>query len=92
MADDMLIGGESRKLLMRAVARMSMTTDSDGWGRLSGALPADLMVPFARALLRIEAELLLHDADEFTAQDGEPRTQDERRADAFTALLLRLSE
>jgi hypothetical protein len=40
--------------------------------------------------MRIEAELLLHDADLFTSTSGETRTQSERRADAFTAMILRL--
>ena len=40
--------------------------------------------------MRIEAELLLDDADVLTARIGERRTQSERRADALTALILRL--
>jgi hypothetical protein len=63
-----------------------------GEGILSGQLPQELAEPFARALMRIEAELLLHDADLFTASSGEIRTQSERRADAFTAMILRLDE
>jgi hypothetical protein len=40
--------------------------------------------------MRIEAELLLNDADVMTATVGEHRTQSERRADAFTAMIPRL--
>ena len=59
-------------------------------GILSGRLPEELASPFTRALMRIEAELLLDDADVLTARIGERRTQSERRADALTALILRL--
>jgi len=69
-----------------------MTKGPGGEGILSGQLPQELAEPFTRALMRIEAELLLHDADLFTARSGETRTQSERRADAFTAMILRLGD
>jgi hypothetical protein len=85
------IGGESRELLLRAIACLTMAKGPGGEGILSGQLPQELAPPFTRALLRIEAELLLNDADVFTAAIGEPRTQSERRADAFTSMILRLN-
>lgn len=84
------IGGESRELLLRAIGCLTMTKGPGGEGILSGRLPQELAEPFTRALMRIEAELLLNDADVLTATIGEPRTQSERRADAFTAMILRL--
>jgi hypothetical protein len=67
-----------------------MRNGPGGRGIVSGKIPQDLAEPFTRALLRIEAELLLNDADLWTAAAGETRTQSERRADAFTAMILRL--
>jgi hypothetical protein len=86
-----LLGGEPRELLRRAIACITMTKGPGGEGILSGELPQELAEPFARALMRIEAELLLH-VDLFTARSGEIRTQSERRADAFTAMILRLDD
>ena len=86
------VGGEPRELLRRAIACITMTKGPGGEGILSGQLPQELAEPFTRALMRIEAELLLHDADLFTARSGETRTQSERRADAFTAMILRLGD
>jgi|tagenome__1003787_1003787.scaffolds.fasta_scaffold20830206_3 hypothetical protein len=84
------VGGEPRELLRRAIACITMTEGPAGEGILSGQLPQELAEPFARALMRIEAELLLQDADLFTTSGGEIRTESERRADAFTAMILRL--
>jgi hypothetical protein len=86
------VGGERRELLRRAIACITMTKGPGGEGILSGQLPQELAEPFTRALMRIEAELLLHDADLFTARSGETRTQSERRADAFTPMILRLDD
>ncbi|PQP40008.1 hypothetical protein [Mycolicibacterium austroafricanum] len=84
------VGGEPRELLRRAIACMTMTKGLGGEAILSGKLPHELSEPLSRALMRIEAELLLHDADLFTVQRGEIRTQSERRADSFTTMLQRL--
>jgi hypothetical protein len=86
------VGGEPRELLRRAIACITMTEGPAGEGILSGQLPQVLAEPFARALMRIEAELLLQDADLLTASGGEIRTESERRADAFTAMILRLDD
>lgn len=86
------VAGEPRELLRRAVACLTMTKGPGGEGVLSGQLPQELAEPFTRALMRTEAELLLQDADLFTATIGETRTQPERRADAFTAIILRLDD
>ncbi|MGW4742996.1 hypothetical protein [Nocardia xishanensis] len=62
----------------------------DGEYILNGDLPPEVAPPFVRAVMRIEAELLLHDAELVTLDDEEPRTQEQRRADAFVALVMRL--
>ena len=81
-----------REVLRRAIACITVTKCPGGEGILLGELPQELAEPFTRALTRIEADLLLHDADLFTATKGETRTQSERRADAFTAMILRLDD
>jgi len=86
------VGGEPRALLRQALACITTSEGPGGEGILSGQLPQELAEPFARALMRIEAELLLSDADLFTAKNGETRTQSERRADACTAMILRLDD
>lgn len=85
------IGGEPRELLLQAITCLRVTKGPGGWGILSGQLPQDLAQPFTRALMRIEAELLLDDADTLMTTSGEPRTQSERRADALVAMVLRLA-
>lgn len=47
---------------------------------------------FVRAIMRIEAELLLNDAELVNIDQGEPRTPEERRTDALIALLLRVDD
>lgn len=54
--------------------------------------PDDLsMGPFIRALMRVEAELILRDADELACV-ALMRTDDERRADALLLLARRVAE
>lgn len=86
------VGGEPRELLRRAIACFTMTKGPAGEGILSAQLPQELAEPFTRAVMRLEAELLIHDADLFTATGGESRTQSERRADAFMAMIMRLDD
>ena len=83
------VGGEPRKLLLRAIGCCTMSKRPGGEGILSGELPQELAEPFMRALMRIKAALYAHDADLFTTTTGETRTQSERRADAFTSIILR---
>lgn len=42
--------------------------------------------------MRIEAELLLHDADRLTRTAADWRTPEQCRADAFVALALRVAD
>jgi hypothetical protein len=48
-------------------------------------------LPFERALMRIEAELLLADADSLGSVDDEERTVEQRRCDALIELLMRVN-
>ncbi|NNH76021.1 hypothetical protein HLB23_40290 [Nocardia uniformis] len=86
------IAGEPLPVLKQVLTYLARNTNSNEAGEFSVLLPPHIMVPFTRALMRIEAELLLHDADRVTAESGEPRTQSQRRHDAFFALVLRIDE
>ncbi|MCC3327344.1 hypothetical protein [Nocardia abscessus] len=95
MADEMdsdLIAGERRADLLRALSYVSTESQPDGSYVVNGDLPPDVAPPFIRAIMRVEAELLLHDAEQVTVEEGEPRTPEERRTDAFVALVLRVDD
>jgi hypothetical protein len=95
MADDTdsdLIAGERRADLLRALSYVSTESQPDGSYVLNGDLPPDVAPPFIRAIMRVEAELLLHDAELVTVEGGEPRTPEERRTDAFVALVFRVDD
>lgn len=95
MADDTdadLVAGERREDLLRALSYVSTESRADGSYVVNGDLPPEVAPPFIRAIMRVEAELLLHDAEFVTVEEGEPRTPEERRADAFLALALRVTD
>lgn len=86
------VAGEPRDVLVQAVLRFQLGPEVDGLSKAEAWLPPDLMTPFTRALYRIEAELLIADAETFTAEVGETRTQEERRHDALMTMLQRILE
>ena len=95
MADDVdsdLIAGELRADLLHALTYVQTEDGPDGSCVVNGDLPPEVAPPFIRAIMRIEAELLLHDAEQVTVERGEPRSPDERRTDAFLALALRVTD
>ncbi|MGN2635553.1 hypothetical protein ACWEKT_28485 [Nocardia takedensis] len=98
MADDTdeldsdLVAGERRVDLLRALSYVSTESGPDGEYIVNGDLPPEVAPPFIRAIMRVEAELLLHDAELVTVECEEPRTPDERRTDAFVALVLRIDD
>ncbi|QLY30673.1 hypothetical protein [Nocardia huaxiensis] len=87
-----LVAGETRADLLRALSYVSTEDAPDGGFIVNGDLPPDVAPPFIRALMRIEAELLLQDAELVNIDHGEPRTPEERRTDALIALLLRVDD
>ncbi|MFE3446799.1 hypothetical protein ACFXNW_27530 [Nocardia sp. NPDC059180] len=95
MADDTdsdLIAGERRDDLLRALSYVATESLDDGSYIVNGDLPPEVAPPFIRAIMRVEAELLINDAELVTVDDGEPRSPEERRADAFLALALRVTD
>jgi hypothetical protein len=89
-----LIAGESIDDIARALMRFQFGPEQDGMARMEVTLERELGVPFHRAMLRIEAELLMQEADEHTVDGpfGEHRTDAQRRADALMELIARFSE
>ncbi|MEU8900788.1 hypothetical protein ACFVMC_24390 [Nocardia sp. NPDC127579] len=90
--DSDLVAGERRSDLLRALSYVSTDYGPDGEYIVNGDLPPEVAPPFIRAIMRVEAELLLHDAELVTVDNEEPRTPDERRTDAFVALVLRIDD
>ncbi|WP_433198361.1 hypothetical protein ACQP1G_03730 [Nocardia sp. CA-107356] len=92
VADSDLVAGERRADLERALTYVSTESQPDGSYIINGDLPPHVAPPFIRAIMRVEAELLLNDAELVTVDEGEPRTPEQRRADAFVALILRVDD
>ncbi|MEV0249344.1 hypothetical protein AB0H76_22280 [Nocardia sp. NPDC050712] len=90
--DSDLVAGERRSDLLTALSYVSTDYGPDGEYIVNGDLPPEVAPPFIRAIMRVEAELLLHDAELVTVDNEEPRTPDERRTDAFVALVLRIDD
>ncbi len=85
-----LVAGERRDELIAALLEAQLSPEADGLVRLNMQLPNNC--PLVRALMRVEAELIMMDADAMSTGSFEPRTSDQRRADAFMALALRAAD
>jgi hypothetical protein len=87
-SDDDLVAGEPRKLLRRALAHLSTQRRDDGSLELLGEVPPDLADPLVRAIGRVTEELRADDE----RRGAEPRSGGRLQADAFVALLLRVTD
>jgi hypothetical protein len=65
----------------------AMTIDADGMYSASFTLKPEDAVPLRRALMRVEAELLIEDADSIGCQHHQDRTHEQRAADALVRLV-----
>lgn len=92
MTDQQLVAGEPVELLIRAFVRFKFTEGPDGMTHGQARLEPSLGIPLFRALMRVEAELLLRDADTLGDPQHEARTSEQRRADALVALALRIAD
>ena len=92
--DHVLVAGEPAAVLLDLFLDMKddMAPWVDGMTRIETRMPNARMGVLLRALMRVEAELLLADADQVDASAVEPRTAEQRRADAFVALALRVAD
>ncbi|MHC1560079.1 hypothetical protein ACR9E3_14075 [Actinomycetospora sp. C-140] len=83
-----LVAGEPRRVLRRALSHLSTQRRDDGSLELLGDVPPELADPLVRAMGRIGEELAADDE-----RRGEvPRSGGRLQADAFLALLLRVTD
>ena len=74
--------GEPLEILLQCLSYMKTEKQRNGMYKVGAdRIPAEVGVPFIRALMRREAELLGEDADELVGS-VKLRTHDQRRADA----------
>lgn len=73
---------------MQFLLYLEMGEERDGLVHMTADVPADVATPYLRAVMRREARLLTEDADAMGVGDWEPRTAEQRRADAFTDVML----
>ena len=85
-----MVAGESAALLVEAFSHIELGPVQNGMHRVSGVFEPRLAAPLIRALMRVEAELLLGDADLVSEHEHQLRTQPQRAADALIALVLRV--
>src|SRR3954453_23068183 len=71
------VEGEPIELLMRALSRFQLDDQGEGVGHARAGPPPELGEPLMRALMRVEAEFLLADADGL-GRGGEERTYEQR--------------
>jgi hypothetical protein len=82
------VSGEPLDVLVQLFPYIELQESRNGLYKVEASnVPKELLAPFWRALMRREAKLLLADADEVVDDFVEPRTHDERRADAFGELI-----
>ena len=86
-----LVAGEPAHKIMAVFARAEREENDEDLATISITIHPD-EVFFARALMRVEAELLLEDADAHVSVDDEVRTSDQRGFDAMVLLMRRTSE
>jgi hypothetical protein len=82
-----IVAGESRAVLRDALSGVATRRRDDGILELVGNPPPELAAPLVRALARVEAELRADDE----ARGEPPRDGGRLHADAFMALLLRVT-
>ncbi|MFQ5522883.1 MAG: hypothetical protein ACE5F5_04820 [Acidimicrobiia bacterium] len=88
MSQPIKIMGEELTALVRFFPYIKTKRNRNGRVNLMAErVPAEVMAPFLRALMRREARLLVEDADRIGKDLSAPRTPDQRRADAFVDLI-----
>jgi hypothetical protein len=87
-----LVAGEPWEEVARALLRLKRTQTSDGSLQITGVLDREVAAPLVAALMRVEADLLLEDADAVSRGESCRRTQEQRAADALVEVARRLGE
>jgi hypothetical protein len=88
--DSDLVAGELRSDLVRAMSHLKIEDSPEGAAIMEGHMSGETAAPFVRAIMRVEAELLLQDANLFTGGLAKHRTTAQRRADALVILARRV--
>jgi hypothetical protein len=88
MSKQLKVDGEPLDDLIRIFPYLKTSKKRNGMVNVTGeGIPTAVVAPFWRALMRREARLLEEDADAMDDQIREPRTAEQRRADAFVDLI-----
>jgi hypothetical protein len=85
------VAGEDPRVLLPLLARLadSMVQNDDGTFHVHVTYGKDEAPPLVRALMRIEAELLLEDARRLGSPEDSQREPGDRSVDALVLLVLR---
>ena len=84
--------GEQVEILQKLLPYLKTRKNPNGTYNVIGErIPAEVVTPFWRALMRREAQMLEEDASDPT-ESGLHRTPDQRRADAFLDLILMITD
>ena len=87
---DKTVAGEPLALLLQALAALTLEEQPGGWAKVHGEIPSAPGDAMHRAIMRIEAELILEAADSVGVAGREERTPPRRRHDAFVELARRV--
>lgn len=87
-----LVEGEPLGLLAEALLQIDMEQKPDGRWSLTTRLGPRIGDPFVRALMRVEARLMLEDADRLGTPGVEHRTYEQRAADALVLLVTSVTD
>ena len=90
--DEIQVAGEPALTLLEAFQQFKWKKPRNGMQTATFSLEPRLGNPLIRALMRVEAELLLEDADRYGHADAEDRTHEQRACDALVALALRVAD
>ena len=86
-----LIAGEDPDAIAAALLLAETDApDDDGLVRVRLKAPIETLTPLLRALMRVEAQLLLADAADFPGTEESCRTEGERRVAALMQIVQRL--
>jgi hypothetical protein len=88
---DIRVAGEPVEALLEALLLFKWKEESNGMARGSARLEPRLAQQFFRALMRVQAEFMLEDANRLGTEGFEDRTNEHRAADALIALALRIT-
>jgi len=90
---DAFVAGERLQALVAALIECKPERIENGSYKVDAELDTATGAPLARALMRVEAEMLLADAEAIRPDlAGGMRTPDQRRADAFLELAHRVHD